>query len=80
MGLLEKREGKCTCPAEVASLLSKNSKTSILPMVMLSVGGWKRWGALTDIVRQGKGENRGPGLDFKEREQEFFIGAMHAVA
>jgi hypothetical protein len=80
MGLLEKNEGKYRCPAEVASLLSKNSKTSILPMVMLSVGGWKRWGELTHIVRQGKGENSGPGLDFKESEQEVFIGAMHAAA
>ena len=45
MGLLEKKDEKFYCPAEVATLLSKDSPTSIMPMVMLSVGGWKRWSA-----------------------------------
>ncbi|MBN2160532.1 MAG: methyltransferase domain-containing protein [Spirochaetes bacterium] len=80
MDLLEKKEGRYHCPAEVASLLSKESPTSIMPMVKLTVGGWRRWSSLTDIVRNGK-ENTGPAaLDIGESEQEAFIGAMHTVA
>jgi len=80
MGLLDKKGEKYHCPAEVASLLSKGSPTSIMPMVMLSVGGWKRWSGLTDVIRQGKDRTRPTGLDINESEQEAFIGAMHVIA
>ena len=80
MGLLEKKEEKYHCPAEVASILSKESPTSIMPMVMLATGGWKRWSNLTDIVRHGKETTRPTALDINESEQEVFSGAMHAVA
>jgi SAM-dependent methyltransferase len=78
MGLLEKREGKYYCPDIVASVLSKESETSLLPMIRLSLGGWKRWSDLTDIVRHGKDRIRGTTFDLDESEQEDFIGAMHA--
>jgi predicted O-methyltransferase YrrM len=79
MGLLEKKEEKYHCPAEVASMLSKESPTSILPVVMLAIGGWKRWSDLTDIVRRGN-RSRGTPFDIEESEQEAFTGAMHAIA
>ena len=79
MGLLEKKEEKYHCPAEVASILSKESPTSILPIAMMATGGWKRWSDLTDIVRRGN-RIRGTPFDFKESEQEAFTGAMHASA
>ncbi|MGZ4864233.1 MAG: methyltransferase [Halobacteriota archaeon] len=79
MGLLEKKDEKYYCPAEVASMLSKESPTSIMPIVTLATGGWKRWSDLTDIVRRG---NRigGTAFNFKESEQEAFTSAMHASA
>jgi len=80
MGLLEKREGKYYCPGEVTSLLSKESEKSLVPMVRLASGGWKRWSDLTHIVRHGKDTSRETALDIDESEQEAFIGAMHAVA
>ena len=80
MGLLEKSEGKYYCPDEVASALSKESETSILSMVRLSLGGWKRWSDLTDIVRHGKDKIKGPVFDISEIEQEAFFSAMHAIA
>jgi len=80
MGLLEKREGRYYCPGEVASLLSKESENSLVPMVRLASGGWKRWSALTHIVRHGKDTSSETALDIDESEQESFIGAMHAVA
>jgi hypothetical protein len=80
MGLLEKREKRYDCPDEVASVLSKKSETSILPMVRLAVGGWKRWSNLTDIVRHGKDKIKGPVFDIDESEQEAFIGGLHAIA
>jgi predicted O-methyltransferase YrrM len=80
MGLLEKKEEKYHCPAEVASILSKESPTSIMPMVMLAIGGWKRWSDLTDVVRRGKDSIRGTAIDIEENEQEAFTGAMQAIA
>ena len=80
LGLLEKKDEKYYCPAEIASLLSKDSPTSIMPMVLLSVGGWKRWSDLTEIVRYGSQRIRPSVFDISEREQETFVRAMHAIA
>ncbi len=80
MGLLEKKAEKYYCPAEVGSLLSEDSPTSIRPMVMLTVGGWERWSDLTEIVREGAPKARPRAFDSGETEQEAFIGAMHAIA
>lgn len=80
MGLLEKKDDMFYCPEEIVALLSKDSPTSIMPMVMLSVGGWKRWSDLTEIVRYGSQKSRPSVFDGSEREQETFIGAMHTIA
>lgn len=80
IGLLEKKEEKYHCPTEVASMLSKESPASIMPLVELATGGWKRWSDLTDIVRRGKDGIRGTAIDIEESEQEAFTGAMHAIA
>lgn len=80
MGLLEKKDEKYHCPEEVATLLSKDSPTSIMPMIMLTVGGWERWSNLTEIVRYGSQKNRPSVFDRSEHEQETFIVAMHAIA
>jgi SAM-dependent methyltransferase len=80
MGLLEKKDEKYYCQAEVASLLSKDSPASIMPMVMHTVGGWKRWSDLTEIVRHGSQKTRPAIFDGSTSEQETFIGAMHTIA
>ena len=80
LGLLEKKEEKYSCTAEVAAALSTASKTSVMPFVKLAAGGWKRWSDLTDIVRHGKGQIKGPAFDIDPGEQEAFTGAMHAAA
>jgi len=80
MELLEKNDGLYNCPPAVASILSKNSGTSIIPMVMHSVELWKRWSNLTDIVRNGIEKSRPAASDSGEKEREAFIGAMHVVS
>ncbi len=80
MGLLEKKDEKYYCPVKVASQLSKDSPTSIMPMVMLAVGGWKRWSDLTEIVRFGLHETKPSIFGSSELEQETFIKAMNAIA
>ena len=80
MGLLEKKDEKYYCPAEVATLLSKDSPTSIMPMVMLSVGGWKRWSNLTEIVRYGLQKASPSAFESSKSEQETFILAMRTIA
>ena len=80
MGLLEKREDRYLCPAEIAASLSADSPASVLPMLLHSDGMWQRWSALTEIVRKGPGEMRGaPVTGEDRRRQEAFIGAMHAI-
>jgi predicted O-methyltransferase YrrM len=80
MELLEKKDEIYYCPAEVAMLLSKGSPTSIRPMVMLSVGGWKRWSDLTEIVQYGLQRARPLVFDSSKSEQETFILAMRTIA
>lgn len=58
----------------------EDSPTSIMPIIMLTVGGWKRWSNLTEIVRYGPQKNRPLVFDRSEHEQETFIIAMHAIA
>jgi SAM-dependent methyltransferase len=79
MGLLEKKDEKYHCPAEVAALLSRDSLTSIMPIAMLSVGGWRRWSNLTEIIRCGF-QGAGPSAFEGSNEQETFILAMRTVA
>ena len=79
MGLLKKKDDKYYCPAEVAALLSRDSPTSIMPMVMLSAGGWKRWSNLTEIVRYGLERARSSAFEGSS-EQETFILAMRTIA
>jgi predicted O-methyltransferase YrrM len=80
MGLLEKKYERFSCPTEAASLLSKDSPTSIMPMLMHSAALWRRWSALTDIVRQNTDVSRPSAPEYKEWDQEAFIGAMHVIA
>jgi len=80
LGLLEKKDGTYYCPAEVAPLLSKDSPASIMPMVMHTVGGWRRWSDLTEIVHKGTPKARPLVFDNSETEQEAFIRAMHTMA
>src|SRR4030042_4200298 len=80
MGLLEKNDSRYRCTEETAVLLSKNSPASVLPMVMHSVGLWKRWSTLTDVVRHGIERKKPSVLNSGDGEREAFIGAMHTVA
>ena len=80
LGLIEKQDGRYHCPAEVAAVLSKHSPTSLLPMLLLSVGGWRRWSNLTDIVRNGATGARPAVYDGNHQEQATFIQAMHVLA
>ncbi len=80
MGLLEKEDGRYACPPPVAAILSKDSPTSLLPMLLLSAGGWKRWSNLTEIVRQGGTDAKPAMFSGDRREQATFIKAMHVIA
>jgi SAM-dependent methyltransferase len=80
MGLLQKQDRRYACPAEVAESLSKDSPSSLMPMILLSVGGWRRWSELTEIVRHGATKARLGLYGIDPREQATFVGAMHAIA
>ena len=78
IGLLEKEHGLFHCPPGTAELLSRGSSASLAPMLMHSVALWRRWSALTDVVRDGK-PAQPPEPEQRERDREAFIGAMHTV-
>jgi SAM-dependent methyltransferase len=78
MGLVEKKGDRYTCPPPVAALLSKDSPTAVLPMVLHAVGLWQRWSRLTKIVRQGAA-NAKPASFGDAAQMRAFIGAMHVV-
>jgi ubiquinone/menaquinone biosynthesis C-methylase UbiE len=80
MGLLEKKEEKYFCPDDLAGLLSKDSPTSVIPMLMLNIGGWKQWSDLTEIVRHGSKKDNLAILGSSDSQNETFIGAMHVLA
>lgn len=80
MGLLEKQAGRYSCPPPVAAVLSQDSPTSLRPMLMLNVGGWRRWSNLTDIIRRGGSEARPAMFSDDHHEQAMFIKAMHVIA
>ncbi len=78
IGLLEKEHDSFRCPPGAAELLSRESPASVVPMLMHSVALWRRWSALTDVVRHGK-PAQPPEPEQREKDREAFIGAMHTV-
>ncbi len=78
IGLLEKEHDRFHCPLGAAELLSSDSSGSVVPMLKHSSALWRRWSALTDVVRTGEPAQL-PEPDQREKDREAFIGAMHAV-
>lgn len=79
LGLLEKKKTRYHVTGRGAFLSSHNPET-VLPMVLHMSHEWAIWSGLTDIVREGRGAQRGPGLPFNEQEWKAFVGAMHVAA
>ncbi len=78
IGLLEKEHGSFHCPPGAAELLSRESPGSLLPMLSHSAALWRRWSALTDVVRHGKPAQPAE-PEQREKDREAFIGAMHTI-
>ena len=78
MDLLDKKEGRYSCPREVADLLSAESPSTVLPMMLHAAGFWRRWSQLTEIVRRGSVERPASVLDEKPG-LDAFIHAMHVI-
>jgi predicted O-methyltransferase YrrM len=80
MDLLAKEEETYRCDPPVASLLSRESPRSLLPMILHAAHLWRRWDKLTEIV---KGIPLPADAELSTRSPEAmraFIGAMHVVA
>lgn len=76
--LLKKKNDTFHCPSDIAAMLSKDSPTSIAPVVLHAAARWRRWSELTDIVRLGIDTVSTKSPDVV-RDQEAFIGAMHVI-
>ncbi len=82
LDLLHKEGDQYDCPEEIASLLSKNSPDSVLPMVLHMAHVWQRWSGLTKIVvasADSSAAGKKPEIE-DGNELSAFIGAMHAIA
>lgn len=77
LGLLDKRDGKYACPADVARLLVGSGSGSVLPMVLHSAFQWYKWTDLTEIVRGTTNPQRRPR---SPESLKAFIEAMDVVS
>lgn len=77
LGLLDKRDGKFACPADVARLLVGSGSGSVLPMVLHSAFQWYKWTDLTEIVRGTTNPHRRPR---SPESLKAFIEAMDVVS
>lgn len=82
LDLLVKKEGRYSCPPQVANFLSMNSLSSVLPMVHHMAHLWPRWSRLTGVASgvESSRTDAGPSMEKKKEEMEAFIGAMHNIA
>ncbi len=78
IGLLAKDHGSFSCPPAAAAVLSRESPSSAVPMLAHSAALWRRWSALTDVVRNGTPVPR-PAPSRRSSDWEDFIGAIHTV-
>jgi hypothetical protein len=80
LGILNRSaEGLYVLPEDLASLLTRGSEQSVLPMILHRSDMWKTWSNLSEIVRTGINPNpMGDGSRSPEAV-EAFIGAMHVV-
>lgn len=81
MRYLEKSDGTYRCAGNVGRLLSANSDSSVLPMVLHMVGGYRSWGRLTQRALGVTEAVDEPLIAFDDAARlEAFIGAMHVVS
>lgn len=78
MELIEKKDGRYSCPEPSLSMLSSETPASLRPMILHSASVWQRWSSLSDVVRTGKTAAPPAGL-FEKDELTAFIYAMHVV-
>ena len=80
LGFLAKEDLRYSCPPSLAACLSKDSPTSVLPMVLHITSLWRKWSKLTEVaLRGGPAEEIPSGIFDREDELAAFIGAMHVA-
>lgn len=79
LGFVVKTNGTYQTEPSVAPLLSSNSHTSLLPMILHMGSVWQNWSSITDIVKGKTVPDLEKGIMAKDH-LEAFIGAMHVVA
>jgi SAM-dependent methyltransferase len=80
MGILVKEEERYQTAPAMVPLLTADSPSTVLPIIQHSGHMWRRWSAMTEIVRG----TAAPGRPIADERQEgerlrAFIGAMHVI-
>lgn len=77
LGLLTRRAGNYSVPAEVAEILTETGAQSILPAVRHQGNCLRRWGRLAQVTQTGKPAEYSPSIRGEAADQAAFIGAMN---
>jgi SAM-dependent methyltransferase len=76
LGLLAKKGGKFSVPAEVAEMLTETAPGNILPGVRHIGNYLRRWSQLARVTQTGKPAERQPSIRGEAADLAAFIGAM----
>lgn len=79
LGLLDKCDTGYYTPRALSSSLSSHSRESILAMLRHMATLWRRWGALTEVLKTGVPQGADSWENRPEAEREAFIEAMHVI-
>jgi len=76
LGLLTKKDGKFSVPAEVAEILTETGPGNILPGVRHLGNCLRRWSQLARVAKTGEPADRQPSIRGEADDIAAFIGAM----
>jgi SAM-dependent methyltransferase len=80
LGLLRKRAGRYSVPADVASALTAGGVKSVLSMSQHQANCMRRWAQLARVVRTGRPAARIPSVRGRRKDAAAFIGGMHDLS
>lgn len=80
LGVLEKRQGQYSVPAELRQLLTMSEDETILPMVRHRMNMMRHWTQLAATVRSGEMAPRQPSICGAAADRAAFVAAMHTAS
>jgi hypothetical protein len=80
LGLLEKKGGDYSVPAEIRTMLSEGAPRTVLPMIRHQMNILRCWSQLAWVAKSGKPVLRQASIRGEAADRAAFIAAMHSVS